>query len=85
MQGKSWRIQSRHNSFLDADNSRKAILTEDPDTDTKVRRMSDNTFVVKTRKSQPDPVKELKKKQKPKTRASRRAERENRKKKQTAQ
>ena len=82
MQGKPWRNESKHNNFLDADASRKTILDKNPDFAIKVRRMSDDTFVVKTRKSQAEVVKESGKKQKPKTRSGRRAERENRKKKQ---
>ncbi len=47
MYGKTWTVSSRHMSFVDAEQAREKLATEV--TLAKVRRMSNNTFVVKTR------------------------------------
>lgn len=47
MYGKAWTVSSRHTSFADADQAREKLATEA--TLAKVRRMSNDTFVVKTR------------------------------------
>jgi len=47
MYGKAWTVSSRHTSFADADQAREKLATEA--TLAKVRRMFNDTFVVKTR------------------------------------
>ena len=47
MYGKSWKVSSRHMSFDAADKAREKATAET--TAVKVQRMSDDTFVVKTR------------------------------------
>jgi hypothetical protein len=47
MYGKVWTVSSRHTSFTEAEQAREKLATEV--TLAKVRRMSNDTFVVKTR------------------------------------
>lgn len=49
MYGKTWTVSSRHMNFDAADKAREKITTET--TSVKVQRMSDDTFVVKTREN----------------------------------
>jgi|ETNmetMinimDraft_15_1059895.scaffolds.fasta_scaffold196960_1 hypothetical protein len=49
MYGKSWKVSSRHMSFDAADKVRVKLTAES--VSVKVQRMSDDTFVVKTRES----------------------------------
>lgn len=71
MYGKSWTVSSRHMSFDAADKARDKATTKT--TSVKVQRMSDDTFVVKTRENA---VKEkavgTKAKGKPRTKAEKR-------------
>ena len=47
MYGKPWKVSSRHMNFADADKARTKIAADA--LSVKVQRMSDDTFVVKTR------------------------------------
>ena len=49
MYGKTWTVSSRHMNFDAADKAREKMTTKT--TSVKVQRMSDDTFVVKTRES----------------------------------
>jgi hypothetical protein len=49
MYGKSWTVSSRHINFDAADKAREGLAAAT--TSVKVQRMSDDTFVVKTRAS----------------------------------
>lgn len=81
--GKPWSTHSKHNVYELA-RATKESLTNDENLQVKIRRYADETFHVKTRVIVPDqetksPQSKRVKKEKPKTRSQRRAEKMRRK------
>jgi len=75
----TWRTDSKHSTFESADAKRSLLLESDSNLSVKVRRRSDNTYVLKVRSEAVDetPSKSLKNK-KTKNRAARRNEKNKR-------